>query len=366
MRNKLTMAAAAALLIAGQAAAADYLIDNLTARYGADYNWIYINNAGELAGKGADGALALRLRSGSATYRDDSAAASWLSAFGNDGTLYFGGYTQAEVFWSKSRAPDGMITATPDLIPDQKYGPGVDDVNDSGIAVGRAYGSGYKATVFQDGKAIALGAPGHSSAATGINNQGVVVGYYSDWSGIISNSFIYANGKFGTLGTGYIAYEVNDANLVAGNRLIDNADPSTGNYQSAFLWQDGVTTDISIAGKRYSRMIDLNNSGVLVGAAWHWDDSPEEFFIYADGETILLNDILAAEGYSGWNVLGISDINDNGQILAHVYSEASGIRVERELLLSPALPVPEPGTWAMLLAGLGCVGMLKRRRNAAA
>jgi hypothetical protein len=288
------------------------------------------------------------------------------TALGNDGTVYFYGFTPEDQSWSKSRAIDGTITATPTLRPGPQYSSGVQDVNDSGIAVGSAQDSYGRAVMFQDGKAIDLGTPAGNGAATGINNQGVTVGYYARAGQYETESFIYANGTITTFGPNYLAQEINDANLVAGNRFIDNSNPATGNYQSAFLWQNGVTTDISIAGKRYSRMIDLNNSGVLVGAAWHWDDSPEAFFIYVDGETILLNDILAAEGYSGWNVLGISDINDNGQILAHVYSEASGIRVERELLLSPALPVPEPGTWAMLLAGLGCVGMLKRRRTAAA
>ncbi|HEX8606692.1 MAG TPA: PEPxxWA-CTERM sorting domain-containing protein [Pseudoduganella sp.] len=28
-------------------------------------------------------------------------------------------------------------------------------------------------------------------------------------------------------------------------------------------------------------------------------------------------------------------------------------------------PIPEPGTWAMLLAGLGCVGLMRRRAGAA-
>jgi hypothetical protein len=88
-----------------------------------------------------------------------------------------------------------------------------------------------------------------------------------------------------------------------------------------------------------------------------------QYFLYANGETIMLDDIVAAQGYAGWYVRYAHDINDSGQILLELGSNAGGER--RELLLTPTLPVPEPGTWAMLLAGLACVGMVKRRARAA-
>ncbi|QGZ43311.1 PEPxxWA-CTERM sorting domain-containing protein [Pseudoduganella flava] len=134
-------------------------------------------------------------------------------------------------------------------------------------------------------------------------------------------------------------------------------------YTRAFLYENGATTYISVDGKRDTHVLDLNNSGMVLGTASNGFEA-YDYFLYFQGETILLKDILAAEGYAGWSIDGAIGLNDNDQLIVHALNNATG--EARELLLSTAaLPVPEPGTWAMLLAGLGCVGMLKRRARAA-
>lgn len=358
MQFKFAYAAAAAVLMAGQATASDYSIDDLTARYGAGIKWSYINNSGELMGLNQGYGLELRLRTGSVTL---APAPGILGMFpqvlGNDGTAYLMRQTPMGDYVMLSRSPDGALTTVPGL-PNSRHPTGsVSDVNDYGIAAGYAKNSSgdARAAIFQGGKAIELGAPGYLSYAEGINNHGAVVGTYR-MSYDSLGAFMYANGQITTIGgAGTSVIDINDANVVAGSQ-------SFRNYSNAFLYENGTMTYISIAGRSGTTAIDLNNSGVLLGQASNFN-APDEYFLYSQGTTIMLNDILAAEGYAGWSISYATDINDNGQILAHALNDVTG--ETRELLLNPALPVPEPATWAMLLAGLGCVGMLKRRARAA-
>ncbi|QGZ42079.1 putative secreted protein with PEP-CTERM sorting signal [Pseudoduganella flava] len=359
MQVKLTLAAAA-LLIASQASATNYSIDNLTARYGEGYTWLHVNNGGELAGVGGttwSRSVELRLRSGSVSYLDDSLFQIAPSALANDGTVYYQGLTYdvfgKEYIYSKRRGLDGTITPMPAFregLPTR-----VTDVNDHGIAVGSApdESSYTRAAIFKDGKVTAIGPANEDTVADGINNHGAVVGHDL----LNTHSFMYADGKLTNFDGQVTATKINDANVVAGSRLLAN-----GN-ETAFLYKDGVFTDITVAGKSYSQTIDLNNSGMLLGYAFNsFDATPTQYFVYANGETIVLNDLVAAQGYAGWNFGQVYDINDNGQVLVSLYRDVNDVRESRQLLLSP---VPEPGTWAMLLAGLACVGMVKRRARAA-
>ena len=46
-----------------------------------------------------------------------------------------------------------------------------------------------------------------------------------------------------------------------------------------------------------------------------------------------------------------------------IYDTKGGLGIDN-ITVSPISPVPEPGTYAMLLAGLGLVGFMARRRQA--
>ena len=59
---------------------------------------------------------------------------------------------------------------------------------------------------------------------------------------------------------------------------------------------------------------------------------------------------------SGWQIEDARDINDAGQIAAF----GCNVSTCHALLLTP---VPEPQTWAMLVAGLGFVGLRRRKEQ---
>ena len=76
-------------------------------------------------------------------------------------------------------------------------------------------------------------------------------------------------------------------------------------------------------------------------------------------ESIDLNDLLDTETLSaGWVLVEATGINNNGQIVGDAYNAISG--KEHAFLLTP---VPEPETYAMLLAGLGFIVAIVRRRK---
>ena len=77
---------------------------------------------------------------------------------------------------------------------------------------------------------------------------------------------------------------------------------------------------------------------------------------------------------NGWTEITISDINNNGQIVGtgvnshgqgevFILSYTPDTQFNPSPIFIPLLLVPEPETYAMLLAGLGLIGFMARRRK---
>ncbi|MES2901445.1 MAG: PEP-CTERM sorting domain-containing protein [Pseudomonadota bacterium] len=215
----------------------------------------------------------------------------------------------------------------------------------------------YRAFVHSGGVATDLGTLGGSFAyGAGINNLGHVVGgsALDDASPFLSHAFVYRDGvmtDLGTLGGSYsLATSISDNGLIAGHAWVDGS-------EHAFLYVDGVMRDLGTLGGRRSFAYGINGAGQVVGNSNDVEDFNYYAFLYEGGAMLNLNGLI--DPALGWTLHSAIGINDSQQIAAYgCRGEACGA-----VLLSVAAPVPEPGTLALLLAGLG---VLSARRFSAA
>jgi probable HAF family extracellular repeat protein len=186
------------------------------------------------------------------------------------------------------------------------------------------------------------------SVANAINNSGQVVGYSATESGP-AHAFLWdeSNGlqDLGTL-PGYDssgAYGINDSGEVVGvvgsHPFVWDAD--SGMQDLGTLWPENLTTAVAI-----------NNAGQAVGSSVSPGGGPSQHaFLWANGVLTDLDDLLAPG--SLWNLTDAWDINDAGQIVGR-----GTINGEMHAFL--LTPIPEPRT-VVLLALTACA-LLRHRR----
>jgi probable HAF family extracellular repeat protein len=114
----------------------------------------------------------------------------------------------------------------------------------------------------------------------------------------------------------------------------------------------------TLGGDNFSSGWAINSRGVVVGVSSKINGQSRAF-LYSDGAMVDLNSLI--NPLAGWTLIAARDINNRGQIVG--YGMLNG--GYRAFLLSPQGSIPEPASWAMLIAGFGLVGAVARRQRAA-
>ena len=267
----------------------------------------------------------------------------------------------------------GMIDiSTPDWSHSAAYG-----VNNSGQAVGifiingevggRAFITGNNGEGMTDIGTLG----GLGSYAYGINETGQVTGSSALAGHSPLHAFITgADGSemtdLGTLGgLESQGFKINDLGQVVG--YSDTADGSrhafiTGPNGSGMM-------DLGDLGADSSQARSINNLGQVVGNLYMDCYCNNNSFVFSDGVMVNIGQLDVVLS-SGWTGIVATDINDQGQIVGSGLLNGNrraflltGADDEEFFRNYVAPPIPEPSTYAMLLAGLGLVGFMVRRRN---
>lgn len=203
-----------------------------------------------------------------------------------------------------------------------------------------------------------LGLPWQWSFANGVNDAGQIVGYSETGPTAAPLAFLY------TAATGMRPLAANASPPSRANAINRHGQVAGWWDGKAFLYSAGTgMVDLGALGRGDTEALAINAAGQIVGTSTTScgrDCLEQRAFYYSGASGMVALDSLL-EGGGGWQLTEALDINDRGQIVA------TGIRLvgdqwvgSRSLLLTP---VPEPETYALMLAGLGLLGWRLRRRH---
>ena len=163
-----------------------------------------------------------------------------------------------------------------------------------------------------------------NAEAQGMNNSGDIVGYYAGHNGGAGEAFLYRNGVTTDLGINGFALAINDKGEIAG-----------ANFGSSVLHDGSAGPSIYLPGSfTLGNTVGLNDSGQVVGAMNARDTSLPHAFLFSAGVVTDIGQLL------GWTkgTQGVA-INNSGQVLV-----SSVIRAGREAI-SVVMHTDRPGIW---------------------
>jgi len=188
------------------------------------------------------------------------------------------------------------------------------------------------------------GLPGHHfSAAGAINDAGQVAGTSYPETGLGRAFITGPDGigitDLGTLGGGGSRADgINNAGQVSGSSLT-----TQGEWHAFITGPNGVgMSDLGTLGGDYSVANAINDAGLAVGDSLTTSGESHAFIMDADGASMIdLNSLVDLP--DGVILTTAIDVNNQGQVLVHA--------------------IPEPEAYALMLAGLGLIGFMARRKK---
>jgi len=283
-------------------------------------------------------------------------------------------------------------------------------INNLGQVVGTYIDSEGNAAgfLYAGGKYVTIDAPGATATfLSGVNDSGQILGtaYYSNGVDVFldtrgkftniadANAFDPFNGlnnRGQAVGVGGGNYAVLNAHGVitpidtsgaSGSAVPDglnNRDQFTGEVLDStgihgFIDTKGVFTNFDGPNATFTAGYAINDRGQVVGV--YADSTGNGYgYLYTKGHFITIQDPNASPAMGGTALYAINDLDQ----IVGLYSDAQGN--SHAFFATPSLdffastasarladPVPEPSTWAMMLmglGGLGLVGAMSRRREA--
>jgi len=169
---------------------------------------------------------------------------------------------------------------------------------------------------------LAIRDVGEGGAATSINDAGQVVGWFRRPDDALI-AFIWQNGVSTNLGSlgGFEtqAFDINDLGQVVG------AGETSFDRIRAFRWQNGVMKNLGSLGGRDSRAFAINNNGHIVGSSQLTGNPRDPQGNRITHAFLVRNGVMTDLGTLGGFSSAALDINDGGQVVG--WSETSkGVR----------------------------------------
>lgn len=212
---------------------------------------------------------------------------------------------------------------------------------------------------------------GRNNLVADINSSGQVTGM-SDLSGnSLKHAYITGANGLGLTDLGSLNLSSTGTGINDSGQVVGSMDISDGSNHAYVTGPNGVNIiDLGTFGGRLSVSTAINNLGEVIGTATTAGNVETHSFLYSHGGLTDLN-LLAPVVSGGWTNLEVTDINNNGQIVGSgihngvnsgfILSYTADTIFDPNPIFIPQ--VPEPETYAMLLAGLGMIGFMARRRK---
>lgn len=263
---------------------------------------------------------------------------------------------------------NGVMTGLTRLAGDNDRGV-AHDINNAGVIVGiSSNGVASRPTQWVNGVATDLGSLDGTTTTTGrawgLNENGLAVGYSR--IGVTSQATLWgwtgSPFRLGSLRSNTFseAFAINQDGWAVGAAVSGTTSSGT-EIRRAVVWtphNDHYHIDeLGSLGLTFSEAKDINDAGQIVGFATNISGSPQQAFLWQDGVMVSIDSLMGPS--SGFSFKTAEGINDRGDIVG--WGTAADGSTHAYLLSA----VPEPSTYAMLVAGLIAVTVLWRRRTEA-